>query len=905
MARYANSFWSPDYASGIEKLSTLLMLSLAQLHELRKFVFGYMKYFHANGEYLANLADTSYPIDSSFRKSRGPKTSRIASGLRQVSRTNRVETEPDLDMDYVFRQFIERTRQDLRLHQRAASDIDQLILEKLTAFLKLHEPQVRRDLTELDDLFQEYGQIYDELESAKQTHMTIARLGEFLIHKEPEARSEPEPEPRRELTETEDKSDEEISLADLSEYGVLSYTNFGIVFPIVIAGVPVFTDHQSFLKFIAALVKTVPITKRKIPLPGYRNEIFSSEQLCDAMKKEKPRGFNPTRSSLEKLGQHLLDSKIIVGTGFFAKKFSSENMWFEWSELAMSSIENDSQAKSIKHHQEHHSSTLPKFDETWNNMTSNTSKTFNGMFKSMQNSLNKARYSEDDLIDSEKKYNEAYAALQKQKHLLEMQILSASKNMEQFEKLKIELVYQSLTRLLQILQATSSQFSAELGKFCQKFVSELNVPENYALEFNKNLDTFSTGVYFPSLLAPNHTSRHVSTSQLNTNFQNIKLNFNLYQDIPLQSRIGDSNTNLPLSLHSVPTYLFEALNSLDRFPRLELSLAWKLPINYQQYWLMKDNLLNKIQNFGCDGDEVVVTHATEQDLLKLATTFLDDKDVSRLVNFVKNWLLEISDSIIPSTVHDSLIAAYKISRNNDADGEQRLSEALKVLGTMPRSNLSSLLYILEHMARTFDLDLLKGFGKSDELEETEASVSHEVLSELSLELNSLDAIAAVPFLHLIMRPSVVKHAAGYRPPMEQYNILLADLLCVTTRHRLWQALIASERHYIERKEQQKHNLGIHKIKEARERSASVNSSTRTAPQIAITKSLDSQNHPDSSYKGTPVSPKPVKSENFELRPFRTGATPRPSPSASPIASKNKSLEPKKPLAPLKLELEKP
>ncbi|KAF8000937.1 hypothetical protein HF325_004726 [Metschnikowia pulcherrima] len=73
MARYANSFWSPDYASGIEKLSTLLMLSLAQLHELRKFVFGYMKYFHENGEYLANLADTSYPIDSSFRKSRGPR----------------------------------------------------------------------------------------------------------------------------------------------------------------------------------------------------------------------------------------------------------------------------------------------------------------------------------------------------------------------------------------------------------------------------------------------------------------------------------------------------------------------------------------------------------------------------------------------------------------------------------------------------------------------------------------------------------------------------------------------------------------------------------------------------------------------------------------------------------------
>lgn len=901
MAKYANSFWSPDYVSGIEKLSRQLLLSLAQLHELRKFVFNYMKYFHANGEYLSDLAGKTYPIDSSFRTSRGPKMSRNVSGIRSASGLN-VPSEENLgfDMDYVFHQFIERTHQDLLLHQRAASDIDQFVLEKITGFLKHHEPQVNTQLADLEELFDEYTSCYNTVETAKLQYTSLARLGEFLAPKEPES---------------EGKSTDISSQIPIPTKQTIdpSMEEYGILFPLVIAGISLFNESAAFSNFLAALIETISVTRRKIPLPGYRNEIFSSEQLCEAIKRQRMRGFNPTRSNMEKLGQTLLDSRILVGTGFFAKKFNSEGMWFEWSDLAftLAGIKHEnSSIKPLTSQKDHTLLSLPKLDETWSSMTSTTTKRFNGVFKSMQNSLSKSRFSEEDLEESEEKYNEAYGVLQKQKHLLEMCILNTCQSMEQFEKLKIELVYQSLTKLLQILQATNSSFSKEFDSFCTMFVSKLNTPQNYFLEFDQGLANFSTGIYFPSLLAPDHpTNRHVNTSQLNTNFQNIRLGFNLFKDIPLQAKLGDILPERALSLHSVPIFLFETIKITHRFSKLELCLAWKQPINYQKYWLMKDELINKLQNFESDGTEIAVIQATESDLLKMCVDFVADKDVSRLVNFIKNWLLEISDSIIPSTVHDSLITNYKITRAG-ADGDhQRLAETLKILGAMPRSNLSSLIYILEHIAQTFELDILENFATSDEIKVGPPQTSEESLCELAAELNSLDTIAAIPFLHLIMRPSIVKNATGYRPPLEQYNCLLKDLLDVDTRHKLFDALVASEQQFIKRQEQQKQNLGIHKRQEPRQRSASTNSSQKSSiPQIEIGETSEGSHCEQSQHEGIPASPNPSKNENFELRPFRTGATPRPSPSASPVASKPKVKDLKLVLstsfAPIRLDLEK-
>ncbi|OBA19467.1 hypothetical protein METBIDRAFT_73491 [Metschnikowia bicuspidata var. bicuspidata NRRL YB-4993] len=850
MNSYACSFWSPDYISGIDRLSRHLLLSLGQLHELRKFVFNYMKYFHTNGEYLSNLAESSYPIDSSFRTSRGPRGGRVASGIRQASRS---EDPLMYDMDYVFRQFVEKTRNDLLLHQRVASEIDRLVLEKITAFLKQHEPQIKIHVSDLADLFDEFRLSYEAVETIKREYTTIYRLGEFLLK---------QPEDQNISANLEAETDTPLPEPEDEDPSCASGDSLGTGFPLVITSDYLFTDTQSFTGFVAAVVKAVPITKRKIPLPGHRNEMFSSEQLCGIMTREKPRGFNPTRSNLEKLGQVLLDIKVLTGTGFFAKKFSSEGMWFEWSDMAIAMSRKNSNS-TLK---ETPLITSPKLEDRWNSMAFSTTKKFNGVFKTMQNSLSMARFSEEDLENYEKKYNEAYVILQKQKHLLEMRILMASQYMEKFEKFKIELVYQSLTKLVQVLQTTNSQFATDLSKFCVMFVNKLNKPENYSLEFKKGLNTFGTGIYFPSLLAPDQPkNRHVSTSQLNTNFQNIKLNFNLFKDIPLQAKMYDIQPEFPLSLHSIPIFMFETIKSLDRFPPQKVRDAWSLPINYQQYWLMKDTLISEIQEFQ---EEISVVRSAELTLLLKAIRFLEDKDVSRLVNFLKNWLLEISDSIIPSTVHESLVATYKITRDGDEASTQRLAETLKILSAMPRSNLSSLIHILEHIAETFELDLLERSGNSDIVMEAVPSISESTLNKLASKLNSFGAIGTIPFLHLIMRPSVVKNAGGYHPPLEQYNMLLGDLLALSTRRKLFQALVASEEQFIKRQEQQKQNLGIPKIQEPRERSTSVNK--QPIPQIGI-RAL--------------ISPNALNTESFELRPFRTGATPRPSPSASPVTKK--------------------
>lgn len=86
---------------------------------------------------------------------------------------------------------------------------------------------------------------------------------------------------------------------------------------------------------------------------------------------------------------------------------------------------------------------------------------------------------------------------------------------------------------------------------------------------------------------------------------------------------------------------------------------------------------------------------------------LTKEDIPTLINFFKNWLLEIADSLIPCLVYDSLIHIYK--ENDDTTTKSTITEVIKVLSTIPRSNISSLLFILEHISIVFSLSQIPSF----------------------------------------------------------------------------------------------------------------------------------------------------------------------------------------------------
>lgn len=954
---FANSFWSADYVSGIERLSTQLRLSIAQLHELRTVVFSYMKCFHGSGEALSQLWASGYPHDSSYRVSRGKRSDRRDSRRSERMAHRRVISRgsalagsdgPQLplplessgasqvlsydvqdltwDLDFVFRRCVNDANLHLGHFQRLASAIDESVLVPLTAFLKLHEPLVLSALRDLDSAYSSYCSAYTAVDALRLQYTTTSRLGDF-----PADRGT--------------GSDLEGSAQDTQ---TPSLGRRDLEFPLVVPGVIEFETRADLAVFLQNIFLSVPITKRKISIPGYSNDIFSAEHLCDLFIRKRPKGFNPTRSNTEKLGQALLDWKLIVGTGFFAKKFILGNMWFQWSDLAVQLTLNSDSALADEFRPVHKGAadtqTEPKrasdapikyLDDTMSHLSLSTTKKLNGVLKTMR-TFGKHQYSEQELLDLEQEYNESYNTFSSQKHLLETQIFTTALKMQRFERAKINLIYHSLATLQELLK-THFEKAAQTARDNFTQFQNYNTPESHLAELEKTTAHFSLGIYFPSLLVPepSSSSRPVATSSI----QNIKLNFNLFKDVALQLK----SDNPAPRLRSTPLFLFEAVNLLEKHPPKLIAQQWMEPINLEMYWESKNSIVSLIQSFELESAVNVQNEAAvEARIIAECIQSLSRLEPLRQVNFIKNWLLEISDSVIPSTVYDSLISVYKLK--NDTT----MSDTTRILGTIPRGNLSSLVFLLEHISRIFEASNTETIGGAQELnsgdtalesrsEESESKKKEAepknngensgtkepesvtglkdaggfpepLVQEIAFALNLMDAIGSIPFVHIIMRPSVVKHKSGFKPPIEEYNMLLSNLLQADCRQELLQALLANEEQYNQRQEQQrqalelqKRNLALQREQQTRERPES-----GTFPHLAFTPADGDEKAPESGARSSENDG--LKPDNFSLRPFRTGTTPRASPTTSPVnRARSRSIDfmalPKTIITPLDLNLE--
>lgn len=872
MTRFANAYWSPDYRSGIELLTKQLSESFDQLHELRKFIFNYMNYHHSNSEFMAKLAKESFPMSSSFREKRAER--RVFSGTIKYPKE---QVPKEVDIKYIFKEFVDRTSLELQLQLNLASEIETEVLGKITAFVKLHEPQMKTTLDRFQELLDEYDDSRLRMESSKQKYDEMIRLGEL---EEPN-RADHESDENTASGPSTPKKDETLNRIAQTHEGAQEKT---FTFPLILGGGIKFDDEERLEAFLSKAIATIKTVRRKIPFPGYRNEIFSSEQLCDYLKTHRPHGFNPTRVSLERVGQGLIDKKIIVGTGLFSHKFKSEGMWFEWSQDAVDFAEFKDQSTSNIISLSKSLLNLEESSKKVNEVAASTSKKFNDLFKNVKTSLMKPKFSEEVLQELEEEYNESYEDVQRVKHLLDMEIFYKSQMFEKFEKVRIEVIYQSLTKLLEILFKHSSVATDSLHHFASNFIEKLNKPENYLRDLHNLLTKNSTGIYFPAIVLPHHGLKdHSDLTTLNVSFQNIRLNFNLYKDIPLQVKYSDADPESLLSTWSLPLLLKNTIEATLKAPKAKLRQYWIASIDHQEYWLVKLEIIQLIQGFQPDENlDPQDEKAVEIALVKAVVEQLSKTSVKRQLNFLKNWLLETSDSVIPCTVYDSLLNLNGVSVSNRATAD----DYLKILSSIPRGNLCSLIFILESIAFIFDLKPIQGYGLSDDI--VELQDEDDDLGLIVDQLNSMDTIGAVPFLHLILRPSVIKSSTGFKPSMLVYNSILQTLLRLDIREKLCLALIANERKFIERSRLQEQNLGLHIKANSRVTSKNRVPSRVTAegevedkPSVDVNKTISSP---------TPKTANSISGDQFSLRPFRTGSTPRPSPMSSPVHKKGVSAD---------------
>lgn len=917
--KFANMYWSADYKSGIDKLANQSSRSVKQLHELRKLVFNYMQYFHSNSEYLNRLGIESYTFESGFRpidsvdptefRLKKPNVRKVsgyqARTISQAERNlNSVKTikknsidsndkpisedkkASPVSMADAYELCVKNISDESHTLINLASVIDREILEGVTDFIKIYEPRILGWLKVLRELLSDYEATHKELESIEIEFNEYSRLKEFsgmnLLLQPPDARKDNDNEEL--MTQMDSPSSDSNSriIEEPKPSAKDEIVNVGFEFPLTIGTVKAKT-LTDFISLMQRMISAISTIKRKIPLPGYRNEIFSSDQLCEWLLRHRPFGLNPSRMNMEKFGQSLLDLKLIVTTGIWSKKFKSEGMWFEWSDQAIQYANNESLmpgnsngvVTNIPKVLIEDSNSTSKF---MNEMAENTSKRFNGLFNTVKSSILKNNYSEH-LEDLQGKYNESYLELQNLRHLLDLEIAGISQELEKFEKIKIELVYKSLTTLHEIMYNFSLNATSRLHKLTSEYIVNINLKENHSIEFEKLLDDFNTGIYFPTSISPNHLAKHqFSAIQLNKNFQNLKYQFNLYKDIPLQPLLAQSGeaANQLLSTSSLPIFLYQLVNIIEESEkREELDKYWQNPIDHEINWSIKELIINRV-NIYAPESEIDASKELEihKDMTEKIISHLRTLPTSNLVSFLKAWLLEISDSLLPCMVFDSVINNYKADlTESDVEGKQsRMEELVKILGSIPRSNLSSLIFIFEHICDVFDLGHIPGYGFTDELAEELIEPSDESkLNEIAKVLNSMDAIGAIPFVHLILRPSPTKHSSGFKPPLQAYRSLLSDLFNIEVRSKLFHSLITQEKNFKYKKENEKKALNI-QIKKLAQPSK---------PDLALTIVNTLPKSPNKRLSG---------GEDFTLRPFRTKPTPNPTPSNSPRHTPQNSLD---------------
>lgn len=180
------------------------------------------------------------------------------------------------------------------------------------------------------------------------------------------------------------------------------------------------------------------------------------------------------------------------------------------------------------------------------------------------------------------------------------------------------------------------------------------------------------------------------------------------------------------------------------------------PIEYQSQWRIKQDIIQLVADYTPDlKNDISNKYLIEQEFCNQVLKHLKAQKTNDVIIFVKNWLLEISDSIIPFVIFDSLMNLYNQENVAAAD-------LIKLLSTIPRSNLASLIYVIEYFGNLFALGSIPNYEISDELPEESLleSIEEASIVQVSNELNSMDTIGSIPIMHLILRPSTSKILLG-------------------------------------------------------------------------------------------------------------------------------------------------
>ncbi|KAK2750130.1 hypothetical protein FQN57_004625 [Myotisia sp. PD_48] len=295
MPGFADSFWTPDYASGLSVLFSKLQQGVVENHQI--LAIARMRAY-AEEQYSSKMGEIAPAVDrmtNGFARDDGASVRKAYEGIR----SEMIEAE--------------------RNHQKIASNIQDLVITPFSRWADQHELRILNSQEELQARLKEHNKQSELVKKLRSQYFNKCRLVEDLEEENKLAFQSPEgaaasspkgkqpqqpPPPTIVLPETVEEEPEPIELADV------------LYMP------------EQLKKLLTHMLEIIPMGETKVPILGIYQNTSAGSDIVEYLQKH----LNASSvSHAERIGQDMVDNGLLRLIGNVGSTFAnSSKMKYQW-----------------------------------------------------------------------------------------------------------------------------------------------------------------------------------------------------------------------------------------------------------------------------------------------------------------------------------------------------------------------------------------------------------------------------------------------------------------------------------------------------------------------------------------------------------------------------------------------
>ncbi|KAJ5096926.1 hypothetical protein N7456_007647 [Penicillium angulare] len=288
MPGFADSFWTPDYATGLGVLYGKLQQGVV---ENKQILYIAAMRAEAEEQYGSKMGDIAPNVDrltaTGFGKDDGASVRKAYEGVR----TEMIEAS--------------------RNHQKIANNIRELVVAPFRRWSDQHEYRVQTSHDNLQGRIKEHAKQVEVVKKLRSHYFNKCRVVEDLEEENKLAFQDPESSPKNKPTpkivlpaEEEPEEEEPVELGDR-------------VFP-----------PEDVKKLLFHMLNTIRLGEVKVPIIGTYSNVSSGAEITEYIQKHMDA---PTLAQAERIGQDLVDSGFLRLVGNMGSTFAnSSKMSYQW-----------------------------------------------------------------------------------------------------------------------------------------------------------------------------------------------------------------------------------------------------------------------------------------------------------------------------------------------------------------------------------------------------------------------------------------------------------------------------------------------------------------------------------------------------------------------------------------------